>query len=49
MLDHLFLAVGNLDRAIAFHERVLPVLGIADLDGQPRRRLQELAARELTP
>jgi hypothetical protein len=27
MLDRLFLTVGDLDRAIAFHERVLPVLG----------------------
>jgi hypothetical protein len=40
---------GSLDRAIAFHERALPVLGITDLDGQPRSRLQELAARELMP
>ena len=30
MLDHLFLTVGDLDRAIAFYERVLPILGIAD-------------------
>lgn len=33
MLDHLFLTAGDLDRAIAFHERVRPVLGVADLDG----------------
>lgn len=30
MLDHLFLTVIDLDRSIAFYERVLPVLGISD-------------------
>lgn len=40
---------GSLDRAIAFHERVLPVLEITDLDGQPPGRPPVLAARELTP
>ena len=33
MLDHLFLTVIDLDRAIAFHERVLPVRRVTALDG----------------
>ena len=28
MLDHIFLTVGDLDRAIGFCEAVLPILGI---------------------
>lgn len=37
MLDHIFLTVGATDRAIAFYERVLPILGInrrLDYDGK---------------
>jgi catechol 2,3-dioxygenase-like lactoylglutathione lyase family enzyme len=37
MLDHLFLTVTDVDRSIAFYERVLPVLGITnrhDYDGK---------------
>lgn len=30
MLDHIFLTVADLGRAIRFYERVLPVLGIPD-------------------
>lgn len=30
MLDHLFLTVNNIDRSIAFYERVLPILGITN-------------------
>jgi catechol 2,3-dioxygenase-like lactoylglutathione lyase family enzyme len=36
MLDHIFLTVGNMARAVVFYERVLPVLGITarhDYDG----------------
>jgi catechol 2,3-dioxygenase-like lactoylglutathione lyase family enzyme len=37
MLDHIFLSVGDVPRAVAFYESVLPVLGITarlDYDGQ---------------
>ena len=37
MLDHIFLTVNHTDRAIAFYERMLPILGITqrhDYDGQ---------------
>ncbi|MGX5666651.1 VOC family protein [Rhizobium daejeonense] len=37
MLDHIFLAVGDIARSIAFYERVLPILGITnrlDYDGR---------------
>ncbi|WP_296945627.1 VOC family protein [uncultured Massilia sp.] len=37
MLDHIFLTVGDTDRAIAFYERVLPILGMTsrlDYDGK---------------
>lgn len=30
MLDHIFLTVANTDRATAFYERVLPLLGICN-------------------
>lgn len=30
MLDHIFLTVHDIDRAVAFYEAVLPVLGIHD-------------------
>ncbi|KQS87941.1 MULTISPECIES: VOC family protein [unclassified Rhizobium] len=36
MLDHIFLTVSHIGRAIAFYERVLPILGITarhDYDG----------------
>lgn len=36
MLDHIFLTVGDLERSIAFYEKVLPILGITnrhDYDG----------------
>lgn len=36
MLDHIFLTVSDIDRSIAFYERVLPILGITarhDYDG----------------
>ncbi|MDF2997258.1 MAG: extradiol dioxygenase [Xanthobacteraceae bacterium] len=36
MLDHIFLTVSDIDRSIAFYERVLPTLGITarhDYDG----------------
>lgn len=37
MLDHIFLTVSDIDRSIAFYERVLPLLGITsrlDYDGK---------------
>jgi catechol 2,3-dioxygenase-like lactoylglutathione lyase family enzyme len=37
MLDHIFLAVSDVGRSIAFYERVLPILGITarlDYDGR---------------
>lgn len=37
MLDHFFLTVNDIDRSIAFYERVLPILGITsrhDYDGR---------------
>ncbi len=37
MLDHIFLDVSEIERSIAFYERVLPILGITarlDYDGQ---------------
>jgi len=37
MLDHVFLSVGDIPRAVAFYESVLPILGITarlDYDGQ---------------
>lgn len=37
MLDHIFITVSNLERSIAFYERVLPILGITrrhDYDGK---------------
>ena len=37
MLDHIFLTVGDIDRAIGFYEAVLPILGInrrLDYDGK---------------
>lgn len=37
MLDHIFLTVSDIDRSIAFYEKVLPVLSITrrlDFDGQ---------------
>lgn len=37
MLDHIFLNVSEIERSIAFYERVLPILGITarlDYDGQ---------------
>ncbi|WP_070155244.1 VOC family protein [Sphingobium phenoxybenzoativorans] len=37
MLDHIFLTVSEIERSIAFYERVLPILGITarlDYDGR---------------
>jgi catechol 2,3-dioxygenase-like lactoylglutathione lyase family enzyme len=37
MLDHLFITVSDIERSIAFYERVLPILGITnrhDYDGK---------------
>ncbi|MDQ1093097.1 catechol 2,3-dioxygenase-like lactoylglutathione lyase family enzyme [Xanthomonas sacchari] len=37
MIDHIFLTVNDIDRSVAFYERVLPVLGITnrlDYDGK---------------
>lgn len=37
MLDHIFLTVSDIDRSVAFYERVLPILGITarlDYDGK---------------
>lgn len=37
MLDHIFLTVDDTDRAVAFYEKVLPILGITsrvDYDGR---------------
>lgn len=37
MLDHIFLTVSDIDRSIAFYERVLPILGVTsrlDYDGK---------------